>query len=79
MNKEVTVDKNLCTGCGKCIKICPQKILYIDKVDKICKVNNEKKCDKLKGCEQICPTGAIDVRHFTDKQIEAQLEAILEE
>ena len=61
MNKEVIVDKNLCTGCGKCMKICPQKILSIDQVEKICKVTNEKKCDKLRGCEHICPTGAIKI------------------
>jgi len=61
MKNKVIVDINLCTGCGKCVRICPQKILFVDVNDKICKVTDERKCDRLKGCEQVCPTGAIKV------------------
>ena len=62
MNHIVKIDEKLCTGCGKCVRICPQQILSVDEMDRICKVVNEKKCDRLKGCEYVCPMGAIKVR-----------------
>ncbi len=61
MNDAVIIDKKLCTGCGECIRICPQRILFIDEKDNVCKVSDEKKCDKLRGCEHVCPTGAIKI------------------
>ena len=33
-------------------------------------------CAKCGTCASVCPTGAIDIRHFTDDQIEAQMEAL---
>jgi NAD-dependent dihydropyrimidine dehydrogenase PreA subunit len=59
MNIIVNIEKDKCTGCGACVKICPNKILYLEK--NICKVVDEKKCDKSKGCEKVCPTGAIKI------------------
>jgi NAD-dependent dihydropyrimidine dehydrogenase PreA subunit len=59
MNKIVIIDSDKCIGCGACVEICPKKILYIR--DNILKVTDEKKCDKLKGCENVCPTAAIKI------------------
>lgn len=60
MNNLLIIDKDKCTGCEECVKICPNKILYIEK--NICNVIDEKKCDKSKGCEKVCPTGAIKIQ-----------------
>jgi NAD-dependent dihydropyrimidine dehydrogenase PreA subunit len=60
-NKIVVIDESLCTGCAKCVKLCPQKILYIDKTAKKCKVTDETKCDKFRGCEHVCETKAIKI------------------
>jgi NAD-dependent dihydropyrimidine dehydrogenase PreA subunit len=61
MNKIVLIDENLCIGCGKCVKLCPKKILYVDTATDKCKVTDETQCDKRRGCEKICPTQAIKI------------------
>lgn len=62
MNKIVLINKDLCVACGKCVELCPKKILYIDKASKKCKVTDETKCDKLAGCQRVCPTKAIRIK-----------------
>lgn len=37
---------------------------------------NEALCKGCGTCAAICPTGAIDLRHFKDEQIESMLEAL---
>jgi NAD-dependent dihydropyrimidine dehydrogenase PreA subunit len=59
MNKRVIIDKKICIGCGACVENCPVNILYI--FDDKCNVTDETKCDKGKGCEIVCPTGAIRI------------------
>ena len=59
MNKIVKIDSDKCIGCKACVEVCPNKILYIE--DDVCKVRDESICDKSKGCEKICPTGAIKI------------------
>ncbi|OGX55231.1 MAG: hypothetical protein A2447_04665 [Omnitrophica WOR_2 bacterium RIFOXYC2_FULL_38_12] len=61
MNKIVLIDEGLCIGCSECVSLCPKKILYIDKQGGKCKVTDESKCDKLSGCERVCPVQAIRI------------------
>jgi len=61
MNKTVIIKEESCTGCGKCVELCPVQILYIDQKTRKCKVTDETKCDKLRGCERICPVKAIRI------------------
>lgn len=60
-NKIVLINEVLCIGCAKCVELCPKKILYIDSKTKKCEVTDEAKCDKLRGCERICPVNAIKI------------------
>ena len=62
MNKIVLINEVLCIGCAKCVELCPKQILYIDTDTKKCKVLDETKCDKLAGCERICPAKAIKIK-----------------
>ncbi|MFC1517355.1 ATP-binding protein [Candidatus Margulisiibacteriota bacterium] len=62
MGKIVNIDQEACNGCGACVTLCPQRILYIDPNTNTCRVTDESLCDKLKGCERACPTGAIEIR-----------------
>lgn len=61
MNKTVIIEEEACTGCKACVELCPQKILYIDEETETCSVTDETKCDKLRGCERVCPAGAIRI------------------
>ena len=61
MNTIVVIDEVKCTGCGACAKLCPKKILYVDKATKKCKVTDETLCDKFRGCERVCKAGAIKI------------------
>ena len=61
MNKIVVIDEESCTGCGACVNICPMQILFISDTDGVCKVTDELRCDKLRGCERSCPVDAIKI------------------
>jgi len=61
MNEILSIDKELCTGCGKYIEKCPQQILYIDLETLTCAVTDQSRCDRLGGCEKVCPVGAIKI------------------
>ena len=61
MNKIVRIDEELCIGCGACVSLCPKKILYIDEKSEKCKVSDESKCDRLRGCVRVCPVNALKI------------------
>ncbi|MBC8185479.1 CoB--CoM heterodisulfide reductase iron-sulfur subunit A family protein [candidate division KSB1 bacterium] len=73
-----TSDPNLCRACGECVKVCEFHALELQEIEpgRIAAVANEALCKGCGSCAAICPTGAMDVRHFTDAQIDAQVEAV---
>ncbi|ODS35206.1 MAG: disulfide reductase [Candidatus Altiarchaeales archaeon WOR_SM1_79] len=70
------VDKDKCRGCGLCAEVCPYDAIKI--VDGVAEVEKIL-CKGCGSCSAACLSGAIQQKHFTDKQISAQVEAILEE
>jgi len=69
------VNERRCRGCGKCVEVC--EFNAIELVDGFARVNDAL-CKGCGTCASVCPTGAIDTHHFTQGQIEAVLEAMLE-
>lgn len=57
--KIITIDENLCTGCGLCIPDCPEGALQI--IDKKARLISDLFCDGLGACIGTCPEGAITV------------------
>ena len=70
------VNENLCGGCQACIKVCPYTAIKYDPVKKVSKVN-EILCKGCGTCGSTCPSGAIKSKHFTDRQILAQIKGLL--
>jgi len=58
----VDIDQEACIGCGKCVKLCPRKILYMNAETGTCGVTDHAKCDRRAGCEMVCPVSAIKIR-----------------
>ncbi len=72
------IDDDICNGCELCVGVCPYHAIQ----------SNGKKnpptvvtaaCAGCGNCGAACTTGAITMRHFTDQQIIAQIDAILSE
>jgi heterodisulfide reductase subunit A len=65
-----------CVGCGECLLSCPYSAIDWDS-DKKAKVNPAL-CKGCGSCVATCPSGAITALHFTDEEIVAQIDGLLE-
>jgi len=72
ITSRINLDK--CTGCGLCTKVCPYNAITVDKETKKAVVV-EAACAGCGTCGAECPFGAIEMRHFTDEQINEQIDA----
>ncbi len=70
------IDADKCTACGKCVHICPKKVLTLTPVDKIFHIgcnSNDKGADVVKACKigciacgkckKACPVNAIIIEN----------------
>ena len=73
------VNQSLCTACGVCAKVCPAHAISVDVRAKLPAVVTAAACMGCGNCAAECTFAAIEMHHFTDGQIEAQVDAILEE
>ena len=70
------VDQELCSGCGICGSLCPYNAISFLEDRKVAEINDIL-CKGCGVCVAACPAGAITGRHFTDKQILAEIEGLL--
>jgi len=71
------IDPDVCTGCGACAKVCPYGAILVDNERKRAQVV-EAACAGCGTCSPECAFGAITMRHFSDAQILAQIDALAE-
>jgi len=70
------VDEEMCSGCKICLNLCPYGAISFDEEKKVAEINDIL-CKGCGVCVAACPSGAIKGRHFTDKQIFAEIEGLL--
>jgi len=56
MIKTPVIDEKKCTGCGRCVDICPKKVLYVE--NKKAKINNND-CMLCSHCYAVCNFNAV--------------------
>lgn len=59
LRKMISIDEDLCDGCGQCVPGCEEGALQI--IDGKARLVAEKYCDGLGACLGECPTGALKV------------------
>ncbi|MFN3535455.1 MAG: CoB--CoM heterodisulfide reductase iron-sulfur subunit A family protein, partial [Desulfatiglandales bacterium] len=72
------VDPDKCVACGACITCCTYGAISFKETEKGKRaVVNPILCKGDGLCNSKCPTSAIYLRHFTDTEIEGEMEALL--
>ena len=71
------IDAEICIGCGTCAEGCPYGALELDEVLHVMMVN-EAVCKGCGGCNAVCPSGAATMKHYRDRQVYAQIDALTE-
>ena len=56
---EIILNQERCTGCGVCVRVCPQMILEL--VDGKMQVTDQSRCMGCFGCEDECAFDAVRV------------------
>lgn len=74
------IEEDTCIGCGLCVSICPYNAMELKLQEGGRKaVVISASCKGCGTCAASCPQHAITMQHFTDQEINAQIEAFLEE
>jgi heterodisulfide reductase subunit A len=80
-----TVDEKLCAACGACVKACPYKAISIEEIRdrkgnlvKMTSRVNPGLCMGCGTCVAVCPSKSVDLIGFTDDQVYAQIESLLD-
>ena len=72
-----SIDPELCAGCKLCIEICAYSAIDFIEVKGISAVN-EALCKGCGACTAICPNKAARQNHFTQPQVLAEVEGMVE-
>ncbi len=70
------VNEDLCTGCAKCVDVCPFQAITLDEQKSLANIV-EAKCSGCGSCASTCPVGAMQLKHFKDEQILAMIDSAI--
>jgi NADPH-dependent glutamate synthase beta subunit-like oxidoreductase/NAD-dependent dihydropyrimidine dehydrogenase PreA subunit len=75
----VTVDEEVCRGCGRCIRVCPYQAISFKKnpVGGWYAVVDEALCKGCGNCISVCPSNAADSPYRDQAYLEQMLEEVL--
>jgi heterodisulfide reductase subunit A2 len=71
------VNPAACSGCQNCIRVCPYGAPSFNEKKGVSEIN-EALCKGCGLCAAACPTSAIIARHFTNDQVMAEMEGLME-
>ncbi len=74
-----TVEKDKCTACGVCARVCPYGAIKFDKETKAPAEVIEAMCAGCGTCAAECRFDAIAIKHFNDRSLMAQTESAVVE
>jgi len=69
------VDEKKCMGCEACVEVCTYGALALNKAKKI--DVNPVLCKGCGLCNTKCPPGAISLKHFTDQEINSEIDVVI--
>jgi heterodisulfide reductase subunit A len=71
------VDEDRCRACGRCVEICEFRAPRLEEIAPgvVAARINASLCKGCGTCASWCPSGAIASRHFTDRQVNAMIDA----
>ena len=73
------VHADACTACGVCLTACPYDAISMTELEgRQVAVISETGCKCCGGCVPMCPENAIDLRGYTDAQVTAMIDSLLE-
>ncbi|MBF0551896.1 MAG: FAD-dependent oxidoreductase [Deltaproteobacteria bacterium] len=70
------IDPNICAGCQTCIGLCAYSAIEFDARRRV-SVVNETLCKGCGSCAGFCPSGAARINHFTENQVMAEINGLL--
>jgi len=71
-----SIDPDVCIGCQICVGLCPYSAIEFNMLRGVSEVN-EAVCKGCGSCAGYCPSGAAKVKHFTDRQVFAEIQGLL--
>jgi len=71
------VNAAACSGCRNCVTVCPYSAPSMNEEKGVSEIN-EALCKGCGLCAAACPTSAIITRHFTNEQVMAEMEGLVE-
>ena len=57
----VSIDHEVCTGCGECVLACAPDVIRMDAVEEKAEIRYPEDCHVCEQCIRYCPAGAITV------------------
>jgi heterodisulfide reductase subunit A len=74
---QAVIDPDRCAGCRVCNDLCPYGAISYDADTNVSEVNDAL-CKGCGTCVASCPSAAATAKHFSDEQIFAEIEGILQ-
>ncbi len=71
------IDPDICVGCRQCIDLCAYSAISFNALKGISEINPAM-CKGCGSCSAFCPSGAAGSRHFTSKQVFAEIDGVFD-